>query len=208
MKKRLSFHTLIHPMELTNQCANDIRYLYVLSSEPYTHEEWLHTPCVWNVNDIETNSWRWGSLALWTWWREKCDTHKKRKTEWKENPTRKTTEYLCPLHRSKHKLNDCLVFRQKPLDERKKFLYSNGIFFKCCVPVKHYAKNCTTVVKCNLCNVSTHPIAFHKQQEVISACTQIFQTAHDDKSKSCAKILPVKVYPEGYKDLSRLTVNS
>lgn len=126
-----------------------------------------------------------------------------RKTEVKGEAHKEDDRYLCPLHRSKHKLNDCLAFRQKPMDERKKFLYSNGICFKCCGPVKHHAKNCKTVVKCNLCNMSTHPTALHEQQEVISACTQICKTTYG-KSKSCAKILPVNVYPEGRKDLSRL----
>ena len=120
----------------------------------------------------------------------------------------------CPLHKnSLHSLNDCKHFRQMSVGERKKIILTNGICFKCCSGEKHQAKNCRAEVKCNVCCASSHPTALHdestgeqksrvtatkakegdlhegeRRPTISSACTKVHGT-----SKSCAKIIPVRV---------------
>lgn len=119
----------------------------------------------------------------------------------------------CPLHHTRHSLNECNTFRSKPLEERKKFIMTHGLCFKCCGPTKHRAKDCTNSIKCCVCS-GPHPGALHetnRRQEKVkgtvvhegeerektfsSACTQICGTI-TGTSKSCAKIVPAKVYLE------------
>ncbi|XP_062581093.1 uncharacterized protein LOC134242906 [Saccostrea cucullata] len=121
---------------------------------------------------------------------------------------------MCPLHKnSQHSLNNCVPFRQKPIGERKKIILTNGICFKCCSGKKHRAKNCKADVKCSVCQASSHPTALHEESTetqdseqyavkdkrgnpyegenvptVSSACTKVH-----GMSKSCAKIVPVRV---------------
>lgn len=121
---------------------------------------------------------------------------------------------MCPLHKNNsHFLNDCMSFRQKPIGDRKKIILTNGICFKCCSGKKHRAKNCKADVKCSVCQTSLHPAAFHEEPSesqnsgryavknregnpyegesrpmVSSACTKVHGA-----SKSCAKIVPVRI---------------
>ncbi|XP_061191767.1 uncharacterized protein LOC133200011 [Saccostrea echinata] len=118
----------------------------------------------------------------------------------------------CPYHHTRHSLNECTKFRSKTMEERKKFIIANGICLKCCGPDKHYAKNCATLIKCGLCSQSSHPTALHidspsrrdsrekenhggeqSREAVTISCTKICGTVKGT-SKSCAKILPVKIY--------------
>ncbi|XP_062612368.1 uncharacterized protein LOC134274127 [Saccostrea cucullata] len=145
-----------------------------------------------------------------------------RKTETQSSSNHVLTENndlaRCTLHNSNHTLNECNKFRSKTFEERKKFIMANGICLKCCGPNKHYAKNCTSLVRCGLCNQSSHPTALHtdnsspqnhkrredhggeknhegeqRRQTVTISCTKICGTVRGT-SKSCAKILPVKIY--------------
>ncbi|KAK3088641.1 hypothetical protein FSP39_021780 [Pinctada imbricata] len=115
----------------------------------------------------------------------------------------------CPVHHTRHLLNDCKGFRAKTLAERKTFIFSNGICIKCCGPKKHRAKNCTTSVECGICKRTSHPTALHVEESkpegeiVQSSCTQVCGTQYG-ASKSCAKIIPVRIYPDGLKQQSRI----
>ncbi|XP_060064935.1 uncharacterized protein LOC132545277 [Ylistrum balloti] len=143
-----------------------------------------------------------------------------KKTEVTHDVGTSTSKSLCPFHLTlkrelPHTLNECVAFRRKSLDDRKRFVRENGICFKCCGDKKHRAKNCKASVKCGVCKSDAHATAFHdsnpnepdsatdkEQTEVKSICTQICQTTYGT-SKSCAKILPVKVYPENNPHNSR-----
>lgn len=137
---------------------------------------------------------------------KKTSTVVVKKTETTSNTANLDDSQLCPLHKTRHLLNECSAFRRKPLEERKKFVLSNGICFKCCGPKKHRAMNCKTNVKCDICKKSSHPSALHVDVDchvgeptpegtVKNVCTQICGKANGT-SRSCAKIIPVRVYPK------------
>ncbi|XP_055998870.1 uncharacterized protein LOC130047575 [Ostrea edulis] len=124
----------------------------------------------------------------------------------------------CPLHRTKQPLNDCRVFRNKSLEERRKFVKENGICFKCCESTKHAKRNCRKDIKCTECNSDTHPSALHgtlqqvrslgvpradggegeKRGDIVDTkCTQICKNV-SSVSRSCSKTVLVNVYCEGF----------
>ncbi|XP_062614379.1 uncharacterized protein LOC134276120 [Saccostrea cucullata] len=140
------------------------------------------------------------------------------KTQVSSRKTDVTTE-CCPVHGTNHTLNACRQFRTRPLQERKDFLRENGLCFKCCGTKRHFQSNCKMTVKCDVCNSSKHPSALHpdipksvvkahegeksiQEVNVTNKCTKICNT-QGNTSKSCAKIMLVKVYPKGRKNLSR-----
>lgn len=111
-------------------------------------------------------------------------------------------------------LNQCSAFRKKPLEERKKFILTNGICFKCCGPKRHRAANCKVNVQCDICRETSHPSALHVDanpnvgehlagKTVKSACTQICGRP-SGTIRSCAKIIPVRVYLKEIPDKSRI----
>lgn len=51
----------------------------------------------------------------------------------------------CPIHKLPHHLKSCSEFRQKPLEERKRFLKDNYICFRCCASTSHHAAQSVTV---------------------------------------------------------------
>ncbi|XP_022345684.2 uncharacterized protein LOC111113788 [Crassostrea virginica] len=127
-----------------------------------------------------------------------------KKTVTTDSMTNQSESTLCPLHGTKHSLNECSAFRKRSLVERKKFILTNGICFKCCGPRKHRAANCKENVKCDICKGSSHPSALHVDMDphvgepsaagtVRSACTQIDGNPCGT-CRSCAKIVPVRVY--------------
>lgn len=141
------------------------------------------------------------------------------KTQISSRKTDVTTE-SCPVHGTNHTLNACRQFRTRPLQERKDFIREHGLCFKCCGARKHIQTNCKVTVKCDICNSSKHPSALHQdlrmsppvkahegenstqEVHVMSKCTKICNT-RGNTSKSCAKIILVRVYPQGKKSLSR-----
>lgn len=117
----------------------------------------------------------------------------------------------CPIHKTKHSLNDCRTFKSKSLEERKAFLKNNNLCFRCCMSTAHIARNCDKWIKCNDCGSSRHATAMHIQKgasnetqslhggeetskkSVTSKCTQVCGKIHRG-GKSCAKLVLVKVY--------------
>ncbi|CAG2236265.1 unnamed protein product [Mytilus edulis] len=113
---------------------------------------------------------------------------------------------LCPIHKTNHLLNDCTAFRKKPLSERRHFILTNSICFKCCGPTKHRAANCICDnIKCAICKSPSHPTALHVEvsvqegegtkdsgDDVKVTCTQVCGYP-ENTSKSCAKIIPVRI---------------
>ncbi|XP_069133222.1 uncharacterized protein [Argopecten irradians] len=91
-----------------------------------------------------------------------------RKTETKETSASQT---LCPIHNTKHSLNQCRPFRIQPIGERKDLLFKKGLCFRCCGMEKHLARDCTASVRCELCNVTDHPTALHVSSQDDSTTT-------------------------------------
>lgn len=138
-----------------------------------------------------------------------------------EQPIREDVSH-CIIHKSKHSLNDCRGFRAKSLEERKKLLKENNVCYRCCASTSHFGRECPTRIKCKDCGSESHPTALHvdkPNKKVVSSsenspnkhggeqriscesttaetvsntCTEICSNAYN--GKSCAKILPVKVY--------------
>ncbi|XP_069108972.1 uncharacterized protein [Argopecten irradians] len=146
-----------------------------------------------------------------------------RKTETAPSVTHDSSETSesprCPVHHTRHSLNECNSFRSRPIKDRKQFIMTQGLCFKCCGPTKHRTKQCTNYVKCCVCG-GLHPGALHEDcrhqekkgmvthegeqrtEKVSSSCTQICG-APGGTSKSCAKIIPVRIYHKDSKQHSR-----
>ncbi|XP_071133064.1 uncharacterized protein [Mytilus edulis] len=133
---------------------------------------------------------------------------------------------VCPIHGTNHDLNECRAFRQKPMTERMDLLKKNRLCFRCCSLQKHLQRSCRENIHCNICKSSNHPTALHIYQQdqnidpyngsqsvndcesekihegelnnlshVSAICTKICGNPLSS-SKSCAKILPIYVYPK------------
>nr|XP_034334815.1 uncharacterized protein LOC117691978 [Crassostrea gigas] len=88
-----------------------------------------------------------------------------RKTDTNASRPMDKTEHtqLCPLHETGHSLNSCRAFQKKTVQERREFLRSKGICFKCCEE-KHLAKDCQKRMKCNICKEPGHATALHVEK--------------------------------------------
>ncbi|XP_063404237.1 uncharacterized protein LOC134687709 [Mytilus trossulus] len=134
----------------------------------------------------------------------------------------KSSDSVCPVHGTNHLLNECRGFRMKPISERWEFLKKNGICFRCCGPKRHLRRDCKEFLKCSVCQSREHPSALHtdignirkneppeshegenESGEVITACTQICGQV-SGTSKSCSKLMLVKVYPKGQPEQSHM----
>ncbi|XP_071100525.1 uncharacterized protein [Haliotis cracherodii] len=153
-----------------------------------------------------------------------------RKTEVQQSQKENSTEEvaLCPLHKTKHSLNECKAFREKTIEERKEFIKRHRLCYRCCMATTHIARMCKQPGKCSVCNDPRHATALHidypppvqsdrlmddnsgeKDQTIVkggirdpvsSKCTQICGEAFS--GKSCAKTVLVNVYPKGQPELS------
>ncbi|XP_061166393.1 uncharacterized protein LOC133175314 [Saccostrea echinata] len=156
-----------------------------------------------------------------------------RKTDITTDLNSSIVKMSCPIHgtNSSHSLKDCMKFRGKSLKERKDFLYKNGYCLKCCGSRRHLRKNCRESVKCDTCGSADHVTILHPEPEsrksnegeqsrashegeqsrvshegeklqLSTYCTKVCGTQYST-SKSCAKILPVYVYPVGEEHRAR-----
>ena len=96
----------------------------------------------------------------------RSDSHNKehissRKTEVVNQKAFTFQQNKCPLHRTNHSLNNCRAFRQKSIDERKKWLKEKGYCFRCCDSVEHKSKDCKAEIKCSSCQSTRHSSALH-----------------------------------------------
>ena len=128
---------------------------------------------------------------------------------------------LCPLHKTKHALNKCKVFRTKPIEERRKFLKEKKICFRCCESDQHVRKSCKVDVRCETCESNSHASAMHIDTSTLnrtvppkglpnyggesgppvtvpeSVSANCMQIGRDEfGGKSCAKNIVVRVYHE------------
>jgi hypothetical protein len=133
------------------------------------------------------------------------------------------TALNCAIHGTSHRLSKCREFISKPLEARKDLLRQKGLCFKCC-DFQHTSRNCREIIKCQDCGNNRHVTAMHgdvptkshggetpikstnfpsKQHSttiVNSSCTEVCKDSF--YGKSCAKILPVFVYPKGQREKS------
>lgn len=72
----------------------------------------------------------------------------------------------CPVHNSKHTLNECHAFRLKTLPERKNFLKEKKICERCCASNSHESKNCTVPDKCDICGYKNPPHGTSRQHGI------------------------------------------
>ena len=79
----------------------------------------------------------------------------------KEPATNSYDPSCCPIHKTRHTLNDCRVFMNKSLDEKRKCLKDSNLCFKCCKSVNHIARNCKNKIFCSICDKGTHVTAMH-----------------------------------------------
>lgn len=131
---------------------------------------------------------------------------------------------ICPIHGTRHALNDCKAFKSKPIFERRKFLKQKRICFRCCSSVKHVLRDCKNFIKCKDCGSTSHPTGMHIKRQVESSSSSQEKHGGEDQAhasnvassnesqevttkrtqvagkhfagKSCAKIVLVKLYLE------------
>ncbi|XP_051803959.1 uncharacterized protein LOC127533925 isoform X1 [Acanthochromis polyacanthus] len=141
-----------------------------------------------------------------------------------DNKLKEDPNKLCPIHHKPHPLKKCRGFREKPLEERKRFLKEHFICFKCCASTAHQARDCKADICCSECKSSRHVTALHdgppnladkrsnsptteqgREQSdqadtyvATSSCTEI--CGENLKGKSCSKMILVNVYPQGHPD--------
>lgn len=149
-----------------------------------------------------------------------------RKTDVKQEPTQKViTPGNCPIHHTRHSLNQCRTFRNKTMADRKRFLREHNMCYRCCETDNHIFKNCTATVKCLICSNTHHPTALHSDyrqdgNNLMPYKTHGREAPYEQSSskeenpskksvaslctnvcgkeffgRSCAKIVLVKVYP-------------
>ena len=128
---------------------------------------------------------------------------------------------LCIIHPgSKHTINQCNAFRGKSFHDRREILKSKNVCYRCCETTSHFAKKCEAKIQCNVCKSDRHCTALHISQEstkpkqdlpsaqihgeevtgtilVKAKCTEV---CGKFRGKSCARIVPVRVYKKGQSD--------
>ena len=131
---------------------------------------------------------------------------------------------MCAIHGTSHRLSECRAFEAKSLEARKNFLRDKGLCFKCC-DFQHKSRHCREKLACSVCDSDKHTTVMHGDIPqkayggegrlkfstnipttvpdplvVESSCTEICEGV--TCGKSCAKILPVFVHPEGHPENS------
>jgi hypothetical protein len=116
------------------------------------------------------------------------------------------------------------------LDDRKNLLREKRLCFKCC-DNQHRSRFCREIMNCQECGSKQHITLMHgdipqksdggerpsvdynksqsnkdssstlPKQVVQSSCTEICKDSFNFEGKSCAKIIPVVVYPEGHREI-------
>ena len=134
-------------------------------------------------------------------------------------PRRQIHKGMCLIHEgAKHSSSECNVFRKQSYQERLTLLKEHNVCFRCCDTSTHVKRRYKANVQCTVCRSKNHCTAIHvdrtastsgdrssvqsdgeestvpKTKSVSTMCTDI---CGDFKGKSCAKILPVLVYPKG-----------
>ena len=138
-----------------------------------------------------------------------------RKTGVTEQPLQ-VKKKVCTLHGEGHTLNDCRLFRRKPIDERKQILKENKLCYKCCETSNHNFRNCETEIKCGVCGLETHCTAMHQERggskfglknddtsarnnpptddsKISTKCTKLCGDSFT--GRSCSKTVLVNIFP-------------
>lgn len=139
--------------------------------------------------------------------------------------------HICLIHKgSKHTINKCKAFRTKSIEDRKHILRDHNICFRCCETSDHFANRCKARILCDVCKSNYHCTALHEDvsyrqmsrnfpspqthgeeenfssgivnQSVTTKCTDI---CCEFSGKSCARIVPVRVFVQGQPESSILT---
>lgn len=111
---------------------------------------------------------------------------------------------LCLLYGISYLLNQCLVFCKKLFEECKKFIFINGICFKCCGFKRYRVVNCKVNVQCDICREVFYFSVFYVDVNfnvgeylvgkiVKSVCIQICGRL-SGIIRFCVKIILVRVY--------------
>lgn len=112
----------------------------------------------------------------------------------------------CPIHKASHSLENCRVFENMSLHERRAFVKDKDLCFRC-GSGKHRASSCKAEVKCAKCSSARHITLLHVDREaksvdggerstvVTSNCTQL--CGRTSGGRSCGKIVLVRVFPVG-----------
>jgi hypothetical protein len=129
---------------------------------------------------------------------------------------------MCPLHPNSisHFLDECQLFMKKSMEDRRKYVAENKLFFQCIRTESHTKKQCKASIKCKDCGSGSHVTATHFKSSKRENVPQIVQGGEHESidvdskctsicgeflGRSCAKTVLVQVYPENQPELSVLT---
>ena len=111
----------------------------------------------------------------------------------------------CHFCKRDHRLSDCFEFSKISLDERRYFIRSQGLCYKC-LGGKHAARECRSREKCKVsgCTSTLHHTLLHlhprpNEEKVISSETSSCSTTNDSKNASelntsvFLNVVPVRV---------------
>lgn len=124
-----------------------------------------------------------------------------------------TIKWKCLLHpeSKSHSLETCREFRKMQIEDRRQYLKDNKICFRCCGSDQHMIRDCKVDISCEECGSKKHVTALHLFKHELKPVQKFIQNEKlpaDDNinckfaqicgdsslSKSCAKIVKVKVY--------------
>ena len=117
----------------------------------------------------------------------------------------------CPMHKTKHSIHNCRGFKSLSFEDRRAFLKTNHLCFKCCSSADHNARECRQKIKCDDCGSDRHCTAMHivkgrsdqsvhggeeetSRKTISSKCTQVCGNKQQYSGKSCAKMVLVKIF--------------
>ncbi|XP_052694839.1 uncharacterized protein LOC128173163 [Crassostrea angulata] len=134
---------------------------------------------------------------------------------------------VCIIHTGpgvKHSVNNCRVFKAKPIEERMKLLREHRLCFRCC-SASHRKQDCKEAIMCKECGSEFHTTSLHvdsspapttgrassvhggeeaprrqqvtKEQHVTTINSNCTEVGKEFKGKSCARIVPATVTYDG-----------
>ncbi|XP_062590301.1 uncharacterized protein LOC134251896 [Saccostrea cucullata] len=133
-----------------------------------------------------------------------------------------TSSMRCPIHKADHSLEQCRAFLAMTFPNKRDFLKSRELCFRCCKG-KHRANKCKLKVSCDVCKSDRHVTCMHFHRDsgqenggessskespsgkgdeniITSSCTRL--CGKDRVGRSCGKIVLVNVYPSNRPDLT------
>jgi hypothetical protein len=111
-------------------------------------------------------------------------TETKPGAKFQENKTTPNGNKTCLFCQGTHSLDFCPTFQEKPVQERKDFVFKSEVCFGCLRKGKHKVKDCKNRLKCRTCT-RLHPTALHGDRIKAAENTVNSTNIEPARSMSC-----------------------